>query len=32
MRWNEFRGFGRFVDGGSEESFDGGSLERGKGW
>ncbi len=31
MGWNECRGIGRFVDGGSEESFDGGSLVRGKG-
>ena len=31
MGWNEFRGIGRFADGGSEESFDGGSLKRGKG-
>ena len=22
MGWNEFRGIGRFVDGGSEEGFD----------
>ena len=26
---HELRGIGRFVDGGSEESFDGGSLESG---